>query len=513
MSQPQRVRTRPVPALDGMRGIAVLAVLLFHGGVSWLQGGFLGVDLFFVLSGFLITALLLAEVDGTGRVDLRTFWLRRARRLLPALLLLVAVIVLVAAVHTPLRLQPGVRASLLAALFYVANWQSIAAGGDYFTSTGPPSPVQHTWSLAIEEQFYLVWPLIVLLVAFLVLRRGRRSARAGGMARAIRVVALGGTAVSVVLMAVLADTRTGAYDRVYYGTDTRAQGLLIGAALATVLALRPQTTAAGPDRTRTRVAGLAAVVVLGWLITSTSGEDAWMYRGGFLLAAIAAAMVIWSATTDTDGPLARALSVRPLQALGRISYGVYLWHWPLFLALSAERTGSTGFGLLALRVAATVTVATVSYTLIEQPIRTGRVLIDGRRAARALLVSALVIASAGLLVVRPQGAISLTAQQLLGPELRPTTLPTATPAPTAPAEPTETLPARARTPARPGCWCSVTPWPRPSSTPCRSTRRCRSPTAACSAAASSRTRRTATSASSPRCPTSAAPGRPGGRTR
>ncbi len=366
------------PALDGVRAVAVTAVLLFHGGVAWLPGGFLGVDAFFVLSGFLITSLLLAEYGRTGRIRLGHFWLRRARRLLPALVLLLLFVVTVFPGILP-SIEVGLlRGDAFAALAYMANWRMIYRGDGYFTQTSAPSPLQHTWSLGIEEQFYVVWPLlIVALLAF-------------GMRRALMGLCLLGAAVSAVLAALLFDPL--AVNRAYFGTDTRAQALLIGCALAAGLmavrredpgALRPpyddRTPASprppwlsGSAANALTVAAIVAVVVIGWLWTQASGTGSLLYHGGLAAGGVAVAVVLAHTVLLPYGFLARILSVTPIVWLGRISYGVYLWHWPLFALINAGRTGLTGAALLAVRLAVTVAVSAVSYVLVEQPIRTGR---------------------------------------------------------------------------------------------------------------------------------------------
>ncbi|HLZ37365.1 MAG TPA: acyltransferase, partial [Mycobacteriales bacterium] len=201
-------------ALDGVRGLAVLAVLFFHAGMPWAHGGFLGVDTFFVLSGYLITVLLLREWRETGGVSLRRFWARRARRLLPALLLVLAALAAYAAT-LPTEVRPRLRGDALATLGYVANWRFIFSGQSYFDQFSQPSPLRHMWSLAIEEQFYLVWPLVVF--ACLRLGRGRRRILVG--------VAAAGVVVSTLVMAALYDSTDPS--RAYYGTDSRMHTILI----------------------------------------------------------------------------------------------------------------------------------------------------------------------------------------------------------------------------------------------------------------------------------------------
>ncbi|MGH8982247.1 MAG: acyltransferase family protein, partial [Acidimicrobiales bacterium] len=388
-----------MPALDGIRAVAVAAVLLYHGGVSWLPGGFFGVDTFFVLSGFLITSLLLGEWHRTGTIRLRRFWGRRARRLLPALLAVVLFVVCYAAYAVPSDTYPGIRGDALSAIFYVANWHFVLSGSNYFAQTALASPLTHTWSLAIEEQFYLLWPLVVLAT----LRLARRPLRALWWASVI------GAGASGLEMALLA--RTGAsVTRLYYGTDTHAQSLLVGTALAVALfglRHRQADATAGPrdlsTRSRKAVAlagfGGAAGLVLMW---GTVGfGSALLFQGGFLLASISAAAVLLAAVSIPNGALARALSVAPLRFLGRISYGIYLWHYPLFIWLDGARTGLQGVALLALRVAVTVCVATVSFFLLERPIRHGGLLAGWRGWAAAPIAVGL---SATVVVLATSGA-------------------------------------------------------------------------------------------------------------
>jgi len=355
---------RYVPALDGLRGIAVLAVLLFHADVPWSTGGFLGVSTFFTLSGFLITTLLIGEQESSGKVSLRAFWIRRVRRLLPAslvtLLVIVAISPLLGKTVDPTRL-PG---DVLAAASYVANWRFVAAGTSYADLFVAPSLVQHFWSLAIEEQFYVLFPL----VAAAALRvRGRR---------ALGITAAGGLGLSLVLTLFAGFTA----DRIYYGTDTRAAELLIGVLLA-VAWNHPRRMALArnvPAFNQSLAVG-ALLALLGsmaaWLTLSLGNEV--LYRGGFAIYAVGTAAVIAGAMLPpASSPVAALLSVGPLRSLGRISYGAYLIHWPLYLVLDAERTGTDGPALVAIRLAVTLALAYLSYGLIESPIRAGRMVPD-----------------------------------------------------------------------------------------------------------------------------------------
>jgi peptidoglycan/LPS O-acetylase OafA/YrhL len=369
-----------VPGLDGIRAFAVLAVMGYH-NFAWLPGGFYGVDAFFVLSGFLITSLLVSEWQGSDTVRLGRFWARRARRLLPALFVLVAAIGLVAAVWPSVFGPVDLLPNALATIFYSANWYFISGHASYFAALGSPSPLLHTWSLAIEEQFYLVWPLVVLVV----LKAGSRRSHPRRLEWLLALASVGAIA-SALWMAVLAPIGGGT-TRAYYGTDTRAQGLLVGAALAVVFA-RWGSAPFQRVLVRRGMAGLAFAGVVGtallwWLVSFTSSLA---FHGGFLLAAIAAAAVIAGVVQAPGSPVPVALAWWPLGQLGRISYGVYLWYWPVLLVMSPQRMQASGWLLFGERVAVTVAIAAVSYRLVEMPIRRGR--FPGWRALVAAPVAA-----------------------------------------------------------------------------------------------------------------------------
>lgn len=389
-------RRGEIPALDGIRAIAVALVLADHGGIPGVDGGFLGVDVFFVLSGFLITSLLLDEHARTGRIRLRDFWIRRARRLLPALLVMVLAVVAGREFFSTEAIA-NLRDDAVASFFWVANWAFVAQHTDYFSQGAPPSPLQHTWSLGVEEQYYLLWPLVLIAVAFVFCRRDPTHLR-----WAVLGVATAGAIASAAATIVFVDD--GALNRIYFGTDTRAQALLVGAAAAALL-VRDWTTVtlAGPViRTRwlrwvARAVSVVGVVVLAFaahMATGSVGD----FRGGLLIVvALAAAGVVGAVAMDQEGPVARVLAWRPLVWLGAISYGVYLWHWPIFLAINGERTGSSGWSLFALRCVATLAVAALSWWVLEQPIRRWRPVIvpmlplAGATAATAAVITMTVL--------------------------------------------------------------------------------------------------------------------------
>ncbi len=375
------------PALDGLRGLAVLAVLAYHAGQPWARGGFLGVDAFFVLSGYLITALLLAEWRVCGSIDVMNFWVRRTRRLLPALFLMLAgVIVYGAFVAEPEELA-RLRGDFLANLVYVANWRSVFSGESYFAQFSTPSPLLHTWSLSIEAQWYVFWPLLLSGVLFV---------RRGGPALAIAMT-LSLAIASALLMALLHNPH-GDPSRIYYGTDTRAQALLLGAALAAMLAARPDFRPGRFGVIALQAAAIVCAAGVAWVWTTSGYDNVLLYRGGFFALGMGVACVIAATVLSRDAPVARALSFPPLVALGVVSYGLYLWHWPLYLVLTPDRVGFDGHALFAVRLVATLFVSVASYYLVEQPFRRGRGII-ARRGSWILAPGAVAVLAVAVLVV------------------------------------------------------------------------------------------------------------------
>jgi peptidoglycan/LPS O-acetylase OafA/YrhL len=378
-----------MPGLDGLRALAVIAVLLYHAGLSWIPGGFLGVEVFFVLSGYLITALLLAEWRAHGSVALKAFWWRRARRLLPALYLVLMATLAYAVVFVPGEVA-GLRGDVLAALGYVTNWYLVFGQESYFEAVGRPSLLKHLWSLAVEEQFYLFWPLVFWLGVSFGATRWRT--------RRVLMVASGGAAVSVALMAVLFVPGVDP-SRLYYGTDTRAGGLLIGAALAVVWTPElcrtssrgsscPTVRGFGLDRARGRfrrrwgwtapvlldALGLAALGTLAFLCLRLGEFDPPLYRGGLAAVSLATAALIVALTHPRTRIGSALLGCRLLRWIGLRSYGIYLWHWPVFMV---TRPGLDvpldGWPLLALRLVVTVVLAELSYRYVETPVRHGAI--------------------------------------------------------------------------------------------------------------------------------------------
>ncbi len=377
--------------LDGLRGLAVLVVVLFHAQVPVAGGGFLGVSLFFTLSGFLITSLLLVEFEASGAISLRHFYVRRARRLLPVAYLCLLLVAL-AGVWWSAGQRADLPGDLIASVANVANWRFALAPTNYadlFDTA--PSPIAHFWSLAIEEQIYLILPV----VAVVALRRGRRTL---------------GWVTAVLLSASTAATLlTSDRDLVYNGTHTRAAELLIGVALALYLRRGDRMLGHEVWRRVRWVPGAAAGAIFVALVALASLDQEWIYRGGLVAVAILSAVLI-AAVVSEQFPN-RLLDVRPLVALGRLSYGIYLFHWPIFLLLDSERTGLGPVALFALRCVATVAVAVASAHLLEQPVRRGRVPRTTRRFVGATAAGVLAVVTAALVVV-PQPGYTPTEQLL-----------------------------------------------------------------------------------------------------
>ncbi|HEU0206037.1 MAG TPA: acyltransferase family protein [Pseudolysinimonas sp.] len=348
-----------VAGLDGVRAIAVTLVILFHLTPGTTIGGYLGVDLFFVVSGYLITTLLLRERTETGRIRLSAFWARRARRLLPALVVLVLVCCTAAwAIGGDVLVGLGLQ--VLGAATFSSNWLLLAAGSSYFGDS-LPELFRNLWSLAVEEQFYLVWPLLLVLVLV-------------RMPRPLRLILVGLlAAASAVAMAVLYTPADP--NRVYYGTDAHAFGLAIGAFLALVAVSWPRRLLEWPRAAR-RVIGVTGPIALLALLGFAGlmpGDAPFVFRGGLVIVAVLTAVVIATLLVPST-PLARLLDLSVLRWVGARSYGLYLWHWPVFvLVVSAlpswQRSGAPGWALGGIALAISVVAAALSYRFVEQPIR------------------------------------------------------------------------------------------------------------------------------------------------
>lgn len=434
--------------LDGLRGIAVLAVIGYHLNIeALLPGGYLGVDIFFVISGFIITALLLRRLELQGGIDFVTFYVRRAQRLLPPALALMGVLALLVPWLLPAA-APRLREDLPAALLQVLNWQQVMIEHSYFDSIDHPPLLQHLWSLAVEWQYYLAWPLLLLVLA----RLGGRRAVAAGAA----LVALASTG----LMAWLHATALDGADpsRVYLGTDTHLMGLLAGSWLAAQWnpwqGSIPASDArpAPPHPGLAGAAGLAALAALVVLMCVVNAGMAWMYQGGFLLTALLTCIVVLASTHEATG-LSRWLSRQPLQWLGSRSYSLYLWHWPVVVVLAPGSHDSAAqvLALTLARLVATGLCAELSYRLLEAPLRRARPRLHVRARRRpwaGLAVCALLAAGAGSMAwketqdgagrapgdARHAGALqpaAAAAVAALAPGLRPVAFSPAPPAPAA----------------------------------------------------------------------------------
>ncbi len=410
-----------LPSLDGLRALAVIGVLLFHAG--HLRGGFLGVDLFFALSGFLITSLLLRDARSAGGIGLVAFWGRRFRRLLPAVLVLITACALWAWIWGSAADLDGVKSDGPWALVYLANWHLIAESGGYWASFAQPSMFDHLWSLAIEEQFYVLWPFVVLAV-FSRTRRPERS---------IVWLCIVGIAASLTVMVLLAGG--GDPTRVYMGTDTRAASILVGALAATATVRAGAVRVVG--RLGRRIDVLLAVLVIGigwsWFVVDGASSEV-LYRGGMLVHSTACALVVLLLATSSGSRVGRGLSWRPLTVIGLLSYGLYLWHWPVYVVLDEARTGREGWDLTVIRIAVAALLATGSYLLVESPIRFRATWARGRSGAIAFAGSMGAVALLLALLPAPEREIAtFDADELVASVTATTPPPVATTPSTTPA--------------------------------------------------------------------------------
>lgn len=366
-----------IGALDGLRGLAVVAVVLYHGG--HLRGGFLGVDLFFVLSGYLITGILLRSWREQRGVDLGRFWSRRARRLLPALLLMLAVVVPVFALGFATGPELTVlRRDGIGSLLYVANWEQIFYGQVY-GARDLTAPLRHTWSLAVEEQFYVLWPLAVLA---LLRARGPRAVRTAAPALAVT---------SAVVTIALAASGAFSLNSLYLGTHSRAAALLAGAALAAWTASTHRTRRR-PEANLSLEAGAgAALLILVAMCVTMAVTDRALYTGGLVVSALCSTVLVAAAAQARPGPLVQLLEAAPLRWLGTTSYGIYLWSWPIMQMVSEKHTPLRGWALFAVQAALTLAAASVSWYLVERPILNGALRPATAKQALAIAMAAVMV--------------------------------------------------------------------------------------------------------------------------
>jgi peptidoglycan/LPS O-acetylase OafA/YrhL len=373
MPEPVKRNQRYMPGLDGLRAIAVLAVIAFHLGLDWAPGGMLGVGVFFTLSGYLITDILLAQLNARGKIKLTAFWLARARRLLPALFLMLAIVIAWVTIFGPA--QPDqFRKGVVSAIFYVNNWQQIFANVSYFARFEAEGPLDHLWSLSVEEQFYILWPFLLLAGTKLV----REHPLPSGVRPRLALLTIAGAIASSILMFVLYEPSLDP-SRLYFGTDTRAAALLFGAALAMVWPSRKLSRRIAPQARNTLDAmGVAGLAIIALMIWRTGELSAFNYRGGFVLLSLATVMVLMPLTHPACR-LGTWLGVRPLRWVGVRSYGIYLWQTPIIVLTSPQGLHGDSLTRSLLQVAAIFAVAALSWHFVEEPIRHGAI---GRFFAR-----------------------------------------------------------------------------------------------------------------------------------
>ena len=413
--------------LDGLRAVAVAGVLLYHADLASVPGGFLGVDVFFALSGYLITSLLLRQWEERGRLDFVEFYRGRARRLLPGLIGMLVGTLVVTTLAVPDAAR-ALRRDLLPALTYVSNWWSVGQHQSYFEQTGRPPLLLHLWSLAVEEQFYLLWPVVLLFV----LRR-RRGSREGSILLAR--VAAGGAVASALLMAWVAVRHDipvpNDPSRAYFGTDTHASALLLGAALAAVWPLHRPARLTRDHRRLLEAGGVTGLAVLVWCYATVSEYSGFLYRGGFLLVGAVSVLVVAELARE-DSRLGQVLGVAPMRWVGERSYGIYLWHWPVFELTRPELdVQESGLPNLALRLALTLGLAELSWRYLEVPIRHGALArvrpalerwrarpqpeVARRLGMPAAALSVTLLLATGFAVDRPTHAVSVNAVTTLPP--------------------------------------------------------------------------------------------------
>jgi peptidoglycan/LPS O-acetylase OafA/YrhL len=347
---------RYIPGFDGLRALAVLTVIAYHLNLPYSAGGFLGVTVFFVLSGFLITSLLMWEWEQTQKIDLKPFWIRRAKRLLPAMFLLLISLNVVVPLLKP-ALLTSLRQDTVAAIFYYSNWHYIFQDLSYFESFENPSLLTHFWSLAIEEQFYIIWAVAILFLLKKVKNR-----------KGIFLLIMGGALLSVVQMLLLYDPNLDP-SRVYYGTDTRIFSLLIGASFALLAPSRPLSTI---SKWALELLGITGIFVFLLMTVFSNQYDSFIYEGGMVLLSFTTASLVLALAWRSAVFANWILEWKPLKWIGVRSYGIYLWHYPVILYLNSNvNTGGIHYGKVILELTLTFLLATISYSFVEKPIRQG----------------------------------------------------------------------------------------------------------------------------------------------
>ena len=386
--------------LDGLRGVAVILVIIFHSGLNWLPGGFLGVSVFFTLSGFLITSLLINERENSGRINLKAFWGRRLRRLAPASLVVIAGVVGLASWLSTSIEASRIKGDAISATLYFSNWRFIYSGHSYGELFATPSPLQHLWSLSIEEQLYVVVPVLI----------------AGLFAMGLRRRAIGYVFLVAVAGSTIATMFTNSHELIYYGTHTRAAELLLGSALACLFGQRIEKLAVNKAKS---LSTLYIVPIVGVVVLSrfSSVDSPWVYSGA--LTAFAGLSVICLIAAIQAGPVRSILSSSPLVRVGEVSYGLYLIHWPVIVWLNSERVDLQPTALFVLQVIVTVILTLVSYWLIEQPIRRRKVLLSVRWAASSFVASVV-----GVLILASAILASASSQVNTAPDVLVTIAPT-----------------------------------------------------------------------------------------
>jgi peptidoglycan/LPS O-acetylase OafA/YrhL len=420
MPEPVKRNQRYMPGLDGLRAIAVLAVIVFHLGFNWAPGGLLGVGIFFTLSGYLITDILLSQLSQRGRIDLLRFWLARARRLLPALFVMLLIVTAWVTIFGPA--QPDqFRKAVVSSVFYINNWEQIFANVSYFARFAPEGPLNHLWSLSVEEQFYIFWPFLLLIGVKLVHERPLPSGVRPRLAVLTIVLAL----FSAIEMAILYHPSLDP-SRIYYGTDTRAVGLLFGCALAMVWPSRRLSRRITPQARNLLdglgVIGLLVIVLMIWQV----GEfDRFLYQGGFVILSLATVLVLMPLAHPACR-LGKFVGVRPLRWVGVRSYGIYLWQTPIIVLTGPGSRAPEGLLGKGLQVAAIFAIAGLSWHFVEEPIRHGAI---GRFFARRRAVGwkwetfappmrAVIVAAGLMLVIAAAGMAGLNSSSAEGNDIR-----------------------------------------------------------------------------------------------